>query len=84
MCSKNFGRFILWIWYSELRVEKEKSLAVPAGLFLSIGVALAAGQVGSATSTRERPPAKLHGFYYLALRAANKYRVFMYLREREN
>jgi hypothetical protein len=41
MCSKYFGEFILWIWYTELRVEKEKSLTVPVGLFVSAGAALA-------------------------------------------
>jgi hypothetical protein len=25
--AKNFGRFILWIWYSELRIEKQKKPA---------------------------------------------------------
>jgi hypothetical protein len=26
--AKDFGAFILWIWYSELRIEKGKSLPV--------------------------------------------------------
>ncbi len=75
MCSKKFGRFILWIWYSELKSRERKKPRHPGEAFLfSADVALTAGPAPS-----YRLPAKPHVFYYLALRASNNYLVFTYL-----